>query len=114
MLTLTKSMTAFAILAVAGSAAAQPFAGAEAPTAVVSFADLDIGSPAGLRALESRIHGAASRLCIRHGRKSLEAEFAERRCMSAAMSSAQAGIDQALADRAVQMASRSKVQLSER
>ncbi|MDB5437161.1 MAG: hypothetical protein JWR47_3418, partial [Phenylobacterium sp.] len=51
MLTLTKSMAAFAILAVAGSAAAQPFAGAEAPTAVVSFADLDIGSPAGLRAL---------------------------------------------------------------
>jgi UrcA family protein len=107
-------MTAFAFLALAGSAAAQPFAGAEAPTAVVSFADLDIGSPAGLRALKSRIHGAASRLCIRDGRKSLEAEFAGRRCMSVAMSSAQAGIDQALADRAVQMASRSKVQLSER
>jgi hypothetical protein len=34
--------------------------------------------------------------------------------MSAAMSSAQAGIDQALADRAIQVASRSKVQLSER
>jgi UrcA family protein len=113
MLMLTKSLVAFAILAAAGNAAAQPPAGEiDAPTTVVSFADLDIGSPAGLRTLNGRIRGGASTLCIQQGRKSLQRELAERHCMSAAMSSAQSGVDQALAERSVHLASRSKTQLS--
>jgi UrcA family protein len=116
MLMLTKSLVAFTILAAAGSAAAQPPSAAEtgAPTTVVRFADLDIGSPAGLRALGGRIERAASTLCIQQARKSLQTELAERRCMSAAMSSAQAGIGQALAERSVHLASQSKTQLSGR
>jgi UrcA family protein len=113
MLMLTKSLVAFTILAAAGNAVAQPpTAETHAPTIAVSFADLDIGSPAGLRTLNGRLHGAASRLCIQHARKSLQTELAERRCMSAAMSSAQAGIDQALAERSVHPASQSKTPLS--
>jgi UrcA family protein len=113
MLMLTKSLVAFTILATAGNAVAQPPAGEiDAPTTVVSFADLDIGSPAGLRTLNGRIHAAASRLCIQPARRSLQAEMVERRCMSAAMSSGQAGVDQALAERSVRLASRSKTPLS--
>jgi UrcA family protein len=109
MLMLTKSLMAFAILAAAGNAAAQPPAAeTDALTTAVSFADLDIGTPAGLRALNGRIDRAASTLCVQGGRKSLQSELAERRCMSAAMSSGQAGIEQALAERSVHLASRSK------
>jgi UrcA family protein len=115
MLMLTKSLVAFTILAAAGNAAAQaPAAETVAPTAVVSFADLDIGSPAGLRALNGRIYRAASTLCIQQGTRSLQTELAGRRCMSAAMSGAQAGIDQVLAERSVHLASRSKTQHSGR
>jgi UrcA family protein len=115
MLTLTKSLVAFTILAAAGNAAAQPSTDeTAAPTMAVSFADLDIGSPAGLRALNGRIDRAASRLCIQEGRKSLQDELADRRCMSAAMSSAQAGVDRVLAERSVYLASQSKTRLSGR
>jgi UrcA family protein len=113
MLTLTKSLMTFAIFAAAGNAAAQP-PSTEGVTTRVSFADLDIGSPAGLRALNGRIDRAASRLCIQQTRKSLQDELAERRCMSAAMSSAQAGVDQVLAERSVHLASQSKAQPSGR
>jgi UrcA family protein len=113
MLMLTKSLVAFTILAAAGNAVAQPPAAETgAPTIAVSFADLDIGSPAGMRTLNGRIDRAASRLCIQEGRKSLQTELAERRCMSAAMSSARAGVNQALAERSVHLASQSKTLLS--
>ena len=115
MLTLTKSLAALVIFAAAGTAAAQPpVANTDAPTTVVRFADLDIRSPAGLQALKARIHGAASRLCTRNDRKPLQVELAERRCMSVATASAQAGIDKALAQGSVRMASGSKIELSER
>ena len=112
---LTKSLAAFTILAAAGSAAAQPpTAETAAPTAVVKFADLDIGSPAGLRALNGRIYRAASTLCVQQGERSLQSELAGRRCMSVAMSSGQSGVDQALAERSVHMASQAKTELSGR
>ena len=115
MLMLAKSLVAFTILAAAGSAAAQPpVAETGAPTTVVSFADLDIGSPAGLRALNGRIQRAASTLCIQQGVRSLQSELAGRRCMSVAMSGAKAGLDQVLAERSVHLASRSKSQVSGR
>ena len=115
MLMLTKSLVAFTILAAAGNAVAQPPAAETDPlTTAVSFADLDIGSPAGMRTLNGRIDRAASRLCIQEGRKSLQTELAERRCMSAAMSSGQAGVDQVLAERSVHLASQSKTQVAGR
>ena len=115
MLMLTKSLAAVAVLAAAGNAFAQPPAvETDALTKVVSYADLDIGSPAGLRTLKGRTHRAASTLCIQQGRKSLQTELAERRCISTAMSSAQTGIDQALAERSVHLASRSKSPLDGR
>ena len=111
--TFTKSLVAFTVLAVAGTAAAQPPAAeTEARTTVVSYADLNLASPAGVRALNGRIQRAAAKLCIRDGRKPLQAELYERRCVTAAMSGAQTGIEQALADRSVRHASSAGIQLS--
>lgn len=107
MLTLTKATLVLAILAAGGNAAAQPAADNALPTTVVAFADLDIGSPAGLRALQGRVHAAALRLCVHEqGRKALELLMAERRCMSAALNSAQAGVDRAVAQRTEETAER--------
>jgi UrcA family protein len=109
MRTFTKATLALAILASAGgAAAAQPVVDNTAPVTAVSYADLDIGSPAGLHALQMRIQSAASRLCVQDGRESLEQFLAERRCLSAAMSSAQVGIDHAVAQYTAQMAVRSE------
>jgi UrcA family protein len=109
MLKLANAFTAFAIFASAGAAAAQARNHADTPTAVVSYADLELGSSAGLRALEARVYAAASRLCVHDGRKSLQQELAERRCMSAAVSNGRAGIDQAAAQHGMQFARRSQL-----
>lgn len=66
MKTLAKSLTlAFATAGLAATAAAPAFA-AEAPaprTALVSFADLDLGTAAGQRTLDKRIERAARSVC---------------------------------------------------
>ena len=115
MMTFTKATLALAILAAAGNAAAQPVADNPPPVMVVTYADLNVGSAAGLHALQARVYAAASRLCVQeHGLKPLEQQMAERRCMSAAISSAQVGIDQAIAQSAVRMASQSRTQVAAR
>jgi UrcA family protein len=102
--TLTKAIAAFAILAAGGTATAQTATGADAPTVVVSYADLDLGSAAGRDTLNGRIHAAATRICIEEGRHSLAQELAQRRCRSTALASAQSGVELAIAHRTVQMA----------
>jgi UrcA family protein len=115
MMTLTKATLALALLASAGGAVAQPQADDTAPVIVVSYRDLDIGSPAGLHTLQMRVQSAASRLCVhQEGRQPLALQMAERRCMSAAMSSAQVGIDQAIAQHSAQMAIRAENELAGR
>jgi UrcA family protein len=113
MRTLTKIIAVLAMFA-AGGAAAQPAYDAAAPAAVVSLADLDLGSPAGLRAVQGRVSAAAARLCVQQGRVSLERQLAQRRCLAAAMTSAKATLDRALAQRALQIALRSKAGASAR
>jgi len=104
MFKLTNSLAALAILAAAGTAAAQPpVADPDVPTTVVSFADLDIGSAAGVRTLNARVYRAASKLCMQGGSKSLELQLAERRCMSTALASAKSGIEKARAEHFARM-----------
>jgi UrcA family protein len=114
MLTLIKSFTVLTALATAAPAVAGPAHEDASPTAVVSYADLDIGAPAGLATLQHRIDGAAHRLCVGHGRTTLQIQAAERRCLSAAMASGRFGVDQALAQRASRLASRAQMQVSAR
>jgi UrcA family protein len=116
--TLTKTIVAFAILAAggaaAGNAAAQDAAGGAPPTVVVSYADLDLGSAAGRDTLTGRIHAAASRVCPQEGRQPLQRQLAERRCRSMAIATAKANMDQAVAQRAVQMAQGPDLKLTAR
>ena len=57
-------VAAAALPALAGSALAAPVGALAAPeTRVVSYADLDLASPAGRAALDRRIHGAVREVC---------------------------------------------------
>jgi UrcA family protein len=69
------------------------------PTAVVSYADLDLGSPSGLVTLNGRINSAASRLCHEGGRRDLSMQMHEARCFRTAIASAKPQIDRAIAGR---------------
>jgi len=57
------------------------------PTAHVSFADLNLGSPDGRAAFEERIHAAADTLCFadRDGDRTLEAALGGHDCYKAAV-----------------------------
>lgn len=60
-----------------------------APTAVVSFADLNLQSTAGRQALDRRVRHAADDLCFEAGHFDLDRLSETRECYRAALSSAQ-------------------------
>jgi UrcA family protein len=69
----------------------------DAPTATVSYADLDIGSTAGRKTLEGRVARAASRLCLDNRRAPIGELVEQRHCFSTAMNGAELDIDRAVA-----------------
>ena len=75
------------------------------PTAVVSYADLNITSPAGRHVLENRVTRAASDLCLETYRQTLSEFAAQRHCFSVAMAKARIDIDLAVARANGQLAS---------
>jgi UrcA family protein len=75
------------------------------PVATVSYADLNIGSPAGRHALEGRVTRVASSLCLDSFRQSLDVSAAEHHCFSLAMARARIDIDLAVARANLQLAS---------
>jgi UrcA family protein len=83
--------------------AASPAFGAElvvngaAPTARVSYADLDLASQAGVAKLERRVSAAADRLCVGIGIETLTARLAGQTCRDAAIASAAPQIQRAVA-----------------
>lgn len=85
------------------------------PTAIVSYADLNINNPAGLRTLNGRVQQAASNLCLSVSQRvSLDRWIAERGCYKSAMESAQRQIDRAVSDQATQQASRGIIRIAAR
>ena len=70
------------------------------PTAVVSYADLDLSSPSGLATLHGRINSAASRLCHEGGRKDLPMQSYEARCFKTAIASAKSQVDRVIGEKA--------------
>jgi|tagenome__1003787_1003787.scaffolds.fasta_scaffold19637005_1 UrcA family protein len=66
------------------------------PTARVSYADLDLTSPAGRLTLDRRVSRAASVLCLDNQRAPLDEFMAQRHCYSTAMSKARIDIEQAV------------------
>ncbi|MDQ4088006.1 MAG: UrcA family protein [Pseudomonadota bacterium] len=69
------------------------------PTAAVSFADLDLGSPAGVARLKNRIETAASGLCRTNAVEPVDMKVARRSCYRHALGSGFRQMDQILASR---------------
>ncbi|MEA3060671.1 MAG: hypothetical protein QOJ94_452 [Sphingomonadales bacterium] len=69
-----------------------------APSARVSYAELNLFSPKGRDVLNGRIHRAAERLCTDDRVRDLRREMAGRDCIAAAVASAQPQIERALAE----------------
>ena len=58
----------------------------DAPTARVSYADLNLQSESGRARLQQRIRGAAADLCLEDNIGTLDARLARRACFTAAVS----------------------------
>jgi UrcA family protein len=95
---------ALAAAAISASPAAASFEGRQ-----VNFADLDLGSPAGIATLDARIERAVRQICGDPSPASLQSQREVRRCRSETLSIVQAQRSDALAragSRSIQMAAR--------
>jgi UrcA family protein len=79
---------ALAFAAVAGTAASAE----DAPTAIVTYADLNLSSTAGVAALDQRISAAASQICGTVDIRDLQGKAAVNACRTTAVRSAAAQI----------------------
>lgn len=84
------------------------------PTAIVSYADLDIRSGSGLATLNGRISRAASRLCFDNGHRDVPTKVLEARCFDTAMAGAKPQVERAVADKSLQFASNGAIRVAVR
>ena len=84
------------------------------PTAIVSYADLDIGSSSGLATLNGRITRAASRLCFNNAHRDVPTKVLEERCFDTAMTSAKPQVERAIADKSLRLASNGAIRVAAR
>lgn len=87
-------------------ALAQP---AAAPTAEVSYSDLNLASRAGADALQERVARAARRVCTVDGDKSLGSAVEARACAKVAVARAMPQVELALANAGVQLADQGRL-----
>ena len=88
---------AAALLTATSPAFAEPIlVDASAPSARVSYADLDVLSTAGRQALEARVRSAAQALCYSPGKTDLDRALAGKKCFASAMAGARDQIDAAV------------------
>lgn len=66
----------------------------DAPTARVSYADLNLQSESGRARLQQRIRGAAADLCLEDNIGTLDARLARRACFTAAVSDGYRQLDE--------------------
>ena len=71
---------------------------AASPQARVSFGDLNLATPDGIKALESRVRSAAADLCLADGVIGLEERMARQRCYRTAIAGTLAQVEQAVGD----------------
>lgn len=85
--TVAAAVTLSGLATVEGIAAERPIVveGSAYPTEVVSYADLNLASEAGMRALNSRVRSAASRLCRNPGVLGVAETAAASKCMTLAI-----------------------------
>lgn len=97
----------FAIILIAGGlgngiASAQPpvtVYGPTAPSARVSYADLNMQSERGVSKLQARVRHAASGICLIESREMLEVSLKRKGCYDTAVRDGYAKIDQLVADK---------------
>jgi UrcA family protein len=69
----------FTVLAALTATVAAPATAAE-PSVIVSFADLDLATPAGKAALDQRIEAAVGKVCSQVGRRDIRGWMAAEEC----------------------------------
>ena len=84
------------------------------PTAIVSYADLDLSSGSGLATLNGRITRAASRLCLGNAHKDVDTKVFEARCFDTAMAGAKPQVERAIAEKSLQLASNGAIRVAAR
>lgn len=67
------------------------------PTAVVSFADLNLASASGVSTLNGRIRRAAESVCVDNNVRGVGEEMAQRGCISFALNHARGQMERAIA-----------------
>jgi UrcA family protein len=80
-----------------------------APTAVVSYADLNLTAQPGVDALNGRIHRAAADLCLDNNLRELKRWTMGRNCMDVALRGAEEQVAQAIANARTDYAGRSSI-----
>lgn len=99
---MTKTLILMSAALFSGASVARPpvvVTGEPAPSAVVSYGDLNIASKAGQDRLVHRIRAAASDLCFENNREEVEFAAARRGCYRTAVSSGLDQMKQAIAAR---------------
>jgi UrcA family protein len=82
----------------------------DVPTAHVSYADLNLGTQAGMQRLETRVRRAASMLCLESQVRELPRVMAGRNCFNTAMTRAESDMQRAASDfGAARIASRAPI-----
>lgn len=86
----------------AGVASAQPpvtVFGMNAPTARVSYADINLASAKGIATLQNRVRAASSDLCLEPVREDLSVSIARKICYRTAVNDGFSQIDRLVADK---------------
>lgn len=102
---MTRSTLFIAALAATAATVSFPaFAAEGAQITEVRYADLDLASPDGARALKIRVERAAKRVCNLEGDKSLDGAMKARNCTKVAIARAMPQVELALASAGTQVA----------
>lgn len=113
---MTRSTTVFAALAAAAAATASlsfpAYAAELTQTAEVHYADLNLTSSDGAKALTARVERAAKRVCEVNGDRSLDATLEARACTKVAVARAMPQVELALANAGTQLAENSRVSVA--
>jgi len=96
---ITKGFFAAALVAATAVSAMPDSSGAVAATERVTYADLDLGSPAGEAALVRRIEAAANRVCDFGGMQTMDDFSKSGRCYRRAIGDGQKQMNQVIAAR---------------
>jgi UrcA family protein len=101
MLKLASALALTGLMATTAAAQTRVVVEGNAPAAQVSYADLNLETAAGLKALNGRVREAADRLCLDHDVRDMARSMLGHACRQIALESAQSQIRRAVGEAAV-------------